>query len=80
MAHSARGLEEEMSMYAIRSIPWRFVPDHLVPELMNNYHAGRCMGGAYQAMIYACHHFCIAHPEISNTEAYKDLSAHLQDW
>lgn len=63
----------------------RFVPRHLYGELINLYHLAKCaLSGQscskYDRMIWAAKEFHKAHPEISETGAYKDLSSNLEGY
>ena len=63
----------------------RFVKDSDYGELINLYHLARTAlaGGddsKYQRMLWASKEFSKAHPYVSATGAYKDLSANLQGY
>ncbi|MFA6159402.1 MAG: hypothetical protein WC763_07290 [Candidatus Paceibacterota bacterium] len=65
----------------MNKIELRFVPEALYGELINNYHLARGLyQSRYERIQYAVKYFCLAHPEISYTGAYKDLSASLDGW
>lgn len=69
----------------IVEVPLRFVPSSLYGELINLYHLARtALSGQddskYARMCWACREFHKAHPEISQSGAYKDLSAKLEGY
>ena len=62
----------------------RFVSDCQLTELFNLYHLARTAlsgnkdQGRWARMTWAAKAFAKAHPEISSTAAYKDLSAAIE--
>jgi hypothetical protein len=63
----------------------RFVTEDQLCELFNLFHLSRVpftgiVHSEYERMQWAVAQFCKAYPEVSSTEAYKDLSDARDRW